>query len=173
MRYANEYEAAFKFFDLDNKLAGFQTLENTFDKTVFENHEHIVLYHSTSDVFLDAIKADGIKPNGITGNLIADDLETDPAIVYLHNWTCGNQKLYGRRAVDEFGGNPITLECVVRLDDLAPDTNCISPPHLELIADDKLQQIIEGVSFGQFACESMVSMLTRIFDQNENATLLT
>ena len=172
MQFANEYERAFKFFDVDKKLFGLQEPESHFTKQVFENFEFIVLYHSTSDIFLDEIKANGIKPNAVTGNSIEDNLETDPALVYLHNWTCGNQEFYGRRAVENFEGAPVTLECVVHLDDLEPDVNCIAPRRLKQIADDKIQQIIEGDAIGQFASKSVVTMLTRIIDQNKDVTIL-
>lgn len=106
-----------------------ETGKDTFDVRPHQDlnqSKELVLYHGTSDRFLDQIKKEGLRPG--TGNNVwagtGRSLDSHEKAIYLtHSKNSAVQ--YGQKAAQIYGGKHVVLKVTVPVQDLRPDDDYV------------------------------------------------
>lgn len=79
---------------------------------IYRTLSKFILYHGTSDMFLDEILDQGLKPRKYTGNSVYNiGLKSDPKKIYFsYGFTAGGM---ARNAVNKFGGKSLVVRVLL------------------------------------------------------------
>lgn len=82
-----------------------------------------ILYHGTSDIFLDSIKENGLTPGNDNGN--SNSKNSDSSYVYVTN-SRSDAEDFARFTAEQKGGKPIVLSLNINEELLVPDENTLN-----------------------------------------------